>query len=280
MAIPPALNLRGGPAISTYYNYYRTHYVYWIHDDTCIDPKTDGYVGITYDRKLRFSIHRKVHRKTNRYPTKSDLKFTILHECVDREEAFNIEASYRPHEMIGWNKAPGSKTNCTKLGARYAKKFEFNGKNLTVKEWAAEIGIKLGTLQSRLRRMNFEQAICYNRNITQYEYNGETHTLYGWSKKTGISTATLHVRLVLLGWTITEAIETPVDSRFGGAGRGKKYSYNGKNLTLSEWSKELGLNCEVLIQRLHALNWSLEKALTTPLLDNRKIDEDVVYPVT
>lgn len=41
--------------------------------------------------------------------------------------------------------------------------------------------------------------------------------------------------------------------------------YNGKSKTLSEWADYTGISLSALKQRLNKLNWSIEKALTTPL---------------
>lgn len=44
----------------------------------------------------------------------------------------------------------------------------------------------------------------------------------------------------------------------------KRHEYNGRNLTLSEWSDLTGLPYGTLSQRLDKLGWSIDKALTTP----------------
>jgi len=46
-----------------------------------------------------------------------------------------------------------------------------------------------------------------------------------------------------------------------------KYFYNGKNLTIKEWSEITGMSETGLLYRL-SVGWSLEKTLTTP--SNRK----------
>jgi len=44
----------------------------------------------------------------------------------------------------------------------------------------------------------------------------------------------------------------------------KRYEYNGESLTLSEWSKKVGIDTKVLWDRINR-GWSAEKALVTPL---------------
>ena len=42
-------------------------------------------------------------------------------------------------------------------------------------------------------------------------------------------------------------------------------SYNGKEQTASRWAEEVGISRALLIARISKLNWSIEKALTTPV---------------
>jgi hypothetical protein len=47
----------------------------------------------------------------------------------------------------------------------------------------------------------------------------------------------------------------------------RRISYNGEELTMSEWAKRFGLNTTTLFARLKR-GWSVEKALTTPVGGN------------
>jgi hypothetical protein len=44
----------------------------------------------------------------------------------------------------------------------------------------------------------------------------------------------------------------------------KRYSYNGKSLTLSEWATETGIDSRTLRSRITYLSWPIERALTEP----------------
>ena len=49
--------------------------------------------------------------------------------------------------------------------------------------------------------------------------------------------------------------------------------FDGKRLCISQWADEVGLNSQVLVDRLSKLGWSVEKTLTTPLMERgKKID--------
>ena len=75
-------------------------FVYWIYDDSCIDEKLHGYVGVSYNPEKRY----KIHIKRNRVPNQSSMK--ILFEGT-RNECFEFERSMRPTKSIGWNNAIG-----------------------------------------------------------------------------------------------------------------------------------------------------------------------------
>lgn len=49
----------------------------------------------------------------------------------------------------------------------------------------------------------------------------------------------------------------------------KTITFNNKSQTIIEWSEELGIHKDVLYQRLNRLKWSVEKAFTVPILDNK-----------
>jgi len=75
-------------------------YVYWLYNETCIDPQVDGYVGITVNFKRRMSTH----RRSGNFP--ENFQIMILYEGT-RVEARQIEFGLRPRWNMGWNKAPG-----------------------------------------------------------------------------------------------------------------------------------------------------------------------------
>jgi len=78
-------------------------YLYWIYNDSCNDPSSDGYIGITEDVEHRFKQHIK---KNPRIPTDCKIKVLFI---GTREECFILESQYRPNKDIGWNSAAGGK---------------------------------------------------------------------------------------------------------------------------------------------------------------------------
>ena len=50
--------------------------------------------------------------------------------------------------------------------------------------------------------------------------------------------------------------------------RFKRYKFNGKELTLYQWSKETNIKEHTLYYRIHKYNWSVEDALTIGIENN------------
>lgn len=87
---------------------------------------------------------------------------------------------------------------------------EYNGKNQTVSQWAAELGVSFSLLYKRLGRgWNIEKIMTKpklkrNKN-TFIEYNGETLTLQQWSDRLGIGSGCLHNRIFVYNWPLKDA---------------------------------------------------------------------------
>ena len=48
-----------------------------------------------------------------------------------------------------------------------------------------------------------------------------------------------------------------------------RYTFDGKTMTLAEWSREIGISYAVLSRRIHGHKWSVERTLTTPVGDDK-----------
>lgn len=62
-------------------------------------------------------------------------------------------------------------------------------------------------------------------------------------------------------------------------------SFNGKTLTIAEWSREIGIPSQVLMNRINNYGWSEEEALTIPILKKgmtklRYLQQEQVLPET
>jgi hypothetical protein len=140
---------------------------------------------------------------------------------------------------------------------------EFQGRSMSLAQWAREIGLARGALETRLNsgwtveRALIEPTGALKSNTVMMEYDGRTLPLQEWAKLVGIPMATLHKRRQA-GWSDERALTTPTD-------RVRRVEWNGETRTIGEWAKVTGISRTLLHQRLGSMGWSVEKALTTPV---------------
>jgi len=102
---------------------------------------------------------------------------------------------------------------------------------------------------------------CRNHLIT---FNGDTLTLAEWSERTGIDAGTILARLDQYGWSVEQALTTPVDAH-----KSRMITFGGKTHSLTEWAKISGMSISTLNTRINTRGWSIERALTEPLHKKR-----------
>lgn len=80
----------------------REHLVYWLHDETCVRPGWDGYIGVAIcsREKARWLEH----KRSGRFPP-STIMTVLMRE--NAEACYLYEHVLRPHARIGWNIAAG-----------------------------------------------------------------------------------------------------------------------------------------------------------------------------
>ena len=113
------------------------------------------------------------------------------------------------------------------------------------------------------------------------EFDGRTQSINAWAREVGVHSKTIAYRLAR--WLIADALITPawaqrkrVDQRMVRAieavdvnsispkkGSHHFIEFQGKQLSLTEWARVIGLSHATLSARLR-LGWSIERALTTP----------------
>ena len=70
------------------------------------------------------------------------------------------------------------------------------------------------------------------------------------------------------GWNVEEIFETKIGERKKSFELGRKYEFNGEIHSLRKWSEMTGMYYYTLKDRIER-GWSIEKALTTPKMENR-----------
>jgi hypothetical protein len=92
------------------------------------------------------------------------------------------------------------------------RRFEHEGKSLTINEWAALTGIDTGTLRGRLiqKKIPIEKALHpESLKLNLIEYQGRTLSVSAWARELGIEVATLRARLFKRGWSVERAFNEP-----------------------------------------------------------------------
>lgn len=102
---------------------------------------------------------------------------------------------------------------------------EFQGKRMTLPQWSKEYGISTEVLEKRLASgWAVEDALCtepsfHNRNpSTKISYNGQSKLLTQWARDYDLTQSALWGRLKR-GWSVHEALNTPLGSRRSGGQR-------------------------------------------------------------
>lgn len=68
------------------------------------------------------------------------------------------------------------------------------------------------------------------------------------------------------GWSEERALSTPAIPLIG-----KKYSFNGREMTLYAWAKEFGLNPTLVYFRVNRYGWGLKDALTQKAYNKKRL---------
>ncbi len=108
--------------------------------------------------------------------------------------------------IMGQNLRNGMSQSCgcvtsSENGKKRAIKYEYDGNNLTLREWSEELGIKYGTLLTRRNRgWRGEKLFMIPLSLggqpkIYLTYNGITQTISQWSKDIGVESDTIRSRI-------------------------------------------------------------------------------------
>lgn len=140
----------------------------------------------------------------------------FLKDMGDRPPGTSID---RLENSIGYR--PGNCRWATPVeqarNKRSNHRIEYDGKSLTLGEWAERLGIEGPTIRCRLKlgwsiQKVFETPVQNPRGFRFIEFRGKVLTITEWSRELGIKEFTIRSRLDILGWSVERALER-VDGR-------------------------------------------------------------------
>lgn len=141
------------------------------------------------------------------------------------------------------------------------------GKTQTLQQWSEELGVSYSTLYARIRTLGIpaERALdpdfkrrTGGRNPKRYTHGGRTLTQHQWAEEIGITDCALRLRFGR-GLPLERALAI---GKLKQRTNIKRYTHDGKTMTLPEWAKHAGLTYGALMQRL--ARHSLADALAIP----------------
>ena len=199
---------------------------------------------------------------------------------------------YRHRKDSGWTfdeifHTPKLKTRYHKNANRKIK-YEYKGKMYYIDELAKMSEVSHWTIRMRLEKgWTVKEAVetPTRANINQrygcYSYKGKEYSLKELSKISGLTRKQLYKRIWECGWTIEEAVETPLKKPREGLikkshakkrNRKNVYMYKGKEYTLTELAELSGLPRMALWDRLsRGKIWaSVEEAVDTPIIKRKR----------
>lgn len=126
-----------------------------------------------------------------------------------------------------------------------------------------------GYVPGNVRWATMEEQQRNKRSNVFYEYNGESLMLGQLAEKYGISFSTLAHRLITKGWSVNDAIETPVRSK----GEKRTVHWQGKQWAIADLAREYGSDYRILLSRILS-GWPVEDALAKPV---RNVKRNHIY---
>ena len=123
----------------------KTTYLYWIHHPHVhTDPFTEGYIGVTVNRRKRFNTHYREGNPQLKQAIKRGACMLVLESFDDNDSAYLRESEYRPNPNIGLNVNKGGRRPPVQYGHTHRTT---NGQKIHSQEHLAEMSKRFSALR-------------------------------------------------------------------------------------------------------------------------------------
>jgi len=152
-----------------------------------------------------------------------------------------------------------------------------NGVTRTLAEWAEVTGLDHSVILTRIDRdgLTPEEAVTTpsgrpKRTTRWLEHDGLRLSITDWARRLGTTRATLQGRLNS-GMTVPDVLTIPIGkiNMRQGKKNNRMLTYNGLTLCVADWSDRTGIPSLIIRNRVDAYGWTIERALTTPVISRR-----------
>lgn len=137
----------------------------------------------------------------------------------------------------------------------------YDNRRYNLLELSNQLGINKYCLKSRIKRswdIDKLNKPIIEKNKEKVIYNGKKYTYAELAKLTNNTTKNIYRRIAILGWSVEDAISLP-SCKY--STKIKTFEYKGKQMTITDIAKDLGIGRTTLQYRLQQCNYDLQKVL-------------------
>ncbi len=192
------------------------------------------------------------------------MNMTVGDAIVYQKETVPIKAPATPANIKHPDLVEGSGSD-SKI--KPDQKFIYNGEPHTLTEISRDSGVPRARLRERIYRqgLSITEALTKPVNRRSMTYKGKTQSLPTWAKEYGILPATLRARLDK-GLELKDALKkNPPKIKT----RPKKYLYQGRQLTLRDLGKFVGISYYTLRNRIEKNGMTVKQAVKLGFVDRK-----------
>jgi hypothetical protein len=214
------------------------------------------------------------------------LNYEGLYEVSDQGKVRSLDRAVS-HPRLGVQNRKGHvKRQCTLKNGYLGVSLCKNGKEVQKKVHILVAEAFLGSRPAWSTMINHKDKVVTNNHVENLEWSNNGHnkrhanarymhdglllSCSDLAEIAGIPPLTMYRRLNVYGWTVQQAVSHPVGARVKKHAPQVFHLYRGKPMSYTELSEISGIPKATLCERITKRNWSVEKAVKTPVQLKRK----------